>query len=65
MILHAIKYIYLVVGKAVAQEISHWLPTAVIPVQAQDKSRRICGGQSGTGADFPKELWFHSIPRKK
>jgi hypothetical protein len=37
-------------GHAIAQVVSHWLPTAVAWVQIRVKSSGICGGQSGAGA---------------
>jgi hypothetical protein len=38
-------------GRAIAQAVSCWLLTAA-RVRARVSSRGICGGQSGTGADF-------------
>jgi hypothetical protein len=45
-------------GRDIAQAVSHRLPTAVARVRAQVRSCRICGGQSGTGADFLQVLQF-------
>jgi hypothetical protein len=39
-------------GRAIAQAVSRWLPTAASRVPAQVKSCGICRGQSGTGAGF-------------
>jgi hypothetical protein len=39
-------------GRAIAQAVSHWLPTAVARVRSQVRSCGICGAQSGTGAGF-------------
>jgi hypothetical protein len=41
-------------GHAIAQVVSHWLPT----VAAQVRSCGICGGQSDTGAGFFRVLQF-------
>jgi hypothetical protein len=41
-----------VLGRAIAQEVSRWLPTSAARVRAQVRSCGIRGGQSGTGADF-------------
>jgi hypothetical protein len=43
-------------GHAIAQAVSHWLPTVVGLVQCQVWSRRICGGQSGSGVGFKGEF---------
>jgi hypothetical protein len=43
-------------GRAIAQAVSRWLPTAAARVQSQVKSCGICGGQSGPG--FLRVLWF-------
>jgi hypothetical protein len=48
-----VKLCYLIfcrlLGHAIAQAVSRWLPTAVARVRSQVRS---CGGQSGTGAGF-------------
>jgi hypothetical protein len=38
------------VGRAIAQAVSHQLPTAAAWVPYQVRSCRICGGQTGTAA---------------
>jgi hypothetical protein len=38
-------------GRAVAQAVSRWLPTAAARVRVREACK-VCGGQSGTGADF-------------
>jgi hypothetical protein len=45
-------------GRALAQAVSHRLSTTVARVRAQFRSCGICGGQSGTGADFLLVLRF-------
>jgi hypothetical protein len=45
-------------GRAMAQAVSRWLPTAVARVRSQVKSCGIRGGQSGTGARFLRVLRF-------
>jgi hypothetical protein len=47
-----------VFGRAIAQAVSSWLPTAAALVRAQLGSCGICGGQSGTGAGFLLLLLF-------
>jgi hypothetical protein len=42
-------------GRAVAQAVSRWLPTAAAPVRAR-AACGVCGGQSGTGAGFLRVL---------
>jgi hypothetical protein len=39
-------------GRAIAQAVSRWLPTAAARVRARVWSCGICGGQSGAGAGF-------------
>jgi hypothetical protein len=41
-----------VIGRAIAQAVSRWLPTAAVRLRAQVWSCGICGGQSGAGAGF-------------
>jgi hypothetical protein len=43
---------------AIAQAVSHQLPTAAARVQAQFRLCEICDGQSGTGAGFLRALQF-------
>jgi hypothetical protein len=45
-------------GRAIAQAVSHWLPTAAAWVRSQVRSCGICGGQSGTEAGFLRVLRF-------
>jgi hypothetical protein len=45
-------------GRAIAQAVSRWLPTAAVRVPAWVKSCGICGGQSGTEAGFLRVLRF-------
>jgi hypothetical protein len=45
-------------GRAIAQAVSHWLPTAAARVRARVWSGEICGGQSGVGAGFLRLLRF-------
>jgi hypothetical protein len=54
-ILHVYTY---PLGRAIAQAVSRWLPTAVAQVQTHVRSCGICGGQSSTGAGFLRVLWF-------
>jgi hypothetical protein len=42
--------------RAIAQAVSHRLPTAVARVRARLRSCGICGGRSGTGAGFLRVL---------
>jgi hypothetical protein len=44
--------IWIGTGHAIAQVVSHLLPTAAACVQAQVRSSGICGEQSGTGGKF-------------
>jgi hypothetical protein len=45
-------------GRAIAEAVSRWLPTAASQVQYRVWSSGICGGQSGVGAGFLRVLWF-------
>jgi hypothetical protein len=45
-------------GRAIAQAVSRWLPTAAARFQSRVWSRGICGGQSGAGAGFLRVLRF-------
>jgi hypothetical protein len=45
-------------GRAIAQAVSRWLPTATARVRARVLSSGICGGQSGAGAGFLRVLRF-------
>jgi ribosomal protein S14 len=45
------------VGRAVAQAINRWFPTAAARVRVR-AACRICGGQSGIGAGFLRVLRF-------
>jgi hypothetical protein len=49
------------VGRAIAQAVSCWLPTATARTRARVRSCGICGEQSGTGAGFVQVLGF-SLP---
>jgi hypothetical protein len=42
----------LTMGRATAQAVSHWLPTAAARVRSRIWKSGICGEQSGAGADF-------------
>jgi hypothetical protein len=46
-------------SRAIAQEVSSWLPTAAARVRARDWSCGICGRHSGAGAGF---LWVPRFP---
>jgi hypothetical protein len=53
-------FIFLV-GHAIAQVVSLWLPTAAARVRARVRSCRICGGQIGTKAGFLRVRLFMPI----
>jgi hypothetical protein len=40
------------VGRAIAQAVIRWLPTAAAQVRSRGLVKWICGGQSGAGAGF-------------
>jgi hypothetical protein len=46
------------IGRAIAQAVSRWLPTAAARVRARVWSSGICGGQSGAGGGFLRVLRF-------
>jgi hypothetical protein len=54
----SIKVSILDIGRAIAQAVSRWLPTAGAWVRARVWSRGICGEQSGGGAGFLRVLRF-------
>jgi hypothetical protein len=45
-------------GRAIAEAVSRWLPTAAARVQSRVWSSGICVGQSGVGAGFLRVLRF-------
>jgi hypothetical protein len=45
-------------GRAIAQAVSRWLPTAAACVRARVWSSGICGGQNCAGAGFLRVLRF-------
>jgi hypothetical protein len=49
-------------GRAIAEAVSRWLPTAAARVQSRVWSNGICGGQSGAGAGFLRVLQFPNSP---
>jgi hypothetical protein len=46
------------VGRAIAEAVSRWLPTAAARVQSRVWSCGICGGRSGAEAGFLRVLRF-------
>jgi hypothetical protein len=53
-----VTYSYFSVGRAIAQAVSRWLPTAAARVRSRLWSSGICGGQSDAGAGFLRVLRF-------
>jgi hypothetical protein len=45
-------------GRAIAEAVSRWLPTAAARVRARIWTSGICGGQSGAGVGFLRVLRF-------
>jgi hypothetical protein len=45
-------------GRAIAEAVSRWLPTAAAPVLSRVWSSGICGGRSGVRAGFLRVLRF-------
>jgi hypothetical protein len=45
-------------GRAIAQAVSRWIPTAAARVRSRVWSSGICGGQSGAVAGFFRVLRF-------
>jgi hypothetical protein len=54
----ALKLKFILIGHAIAQAVTRWLPTAAARVRAQVRSCGICGGLSGIGAGFLRVLQF-------
>jgi hypothetical protein len=52
-----IIYLLPKLGRAVAQAVSRWLPTAAARVRVR-AACGVCGGQSGTGGGFLRVLRF-------
>jgi hypothetical protein len=52
-------------GRAIAEAVSRWLPTAAARVQSRVWLSGICGGQSGPGQVFAEYFCFpcHSFPQ--
>jgi hypothetical protein len=53
-----VRMVFHAFGRGIAQVVSHWLPIAAAWFRARFRSRRICGGESGTRAGFPRVLGF-------
>jgi hypothetical protein len=51
-VLYAMIYLLTNFGCVIAQVVSRWFPTVAVWIRARFSSCAICGGQSGTGADF-------------
>jgi hypothetical protein len=52
------RHIMHAVGRAIAQGVSRWLPTAAARVRSRVWLSGICSGQSGAGAGFLRVLRF-------
>jgi hypothetical protein len=52
-----LRYLKLM-GRATAEAVSRWLPTAAARVKSRVWSSGICGGQSDVGAGFLRVLRF-------
>jgi hypothetical protein len=48
----------LLLGRAIAQAVSRWLPTAAVRGSRPGRHVGFCGGQSGAGAGFLRVLRF-------
>jgi hypothetical protein len=55
---HQSENLCLGVGRAIAEAVSRWLPTAAARVRSWVWSSGICGGQSGAGAGILRVLRF-------
>jgi hypothetical protein len=55
---HVNRRLNLCVGRAIAEAVSRWLPTAAARVLSRVWSSGICGRQSGVGAGFLRALRF-------
>jgi hypothetical protein len=51
-------YVTVMLGRAIPQAVSRWLPTAAARVRARVWSSGICGGQNNAGAGFLQVLRF-------
>jgi hypothetical protein len=52
------QFTFFPLGRAIAQAVNRWLPTAAARVRARVSSSGICGGQSGAWAGFLRVLRF-------
>jgi hypothetical protein len=55
---HSERQILSVPGRAIAQTVSRWIPTAAARVRPRVRSSGICGGQSVAGAGFLRVFRF-------
>jgi hypothetical protein len=51
-------FLFYMLGRAIAQAVSRWLPIAAARVRSRVWWSGICGGQSGAGAGFLRVLRF-------